>query len=58
MPGAKMGISTEDPTMATLMKEHGYVTGQFGPSRAPGNADPHSSGGHAVVLRVRVLTGW
>lgn len=30
MPGAKMGISADDPTIATLLKEHGYVTGQFG----------------------------
>jgi len=30
MPGAKMGISADDPTISTLMKEHGYVTGQFG----------------------------
>ncbi|MBT3255988.1 MAG: arylsulfatase [Deltaproteobacteria bacterium] len=30
MPGAKQGISAEDPTIATLMKQQGYVTGQFG----------------------------
>ena len=30
MPGAKMGISADDPTIATLMKDHGYLTGQFG----------------------------
>ena len=30
MPGAKEGISTEDPTIATLMKQQGYATGQFG----------------------------
>jgi arylsulfatase len=30
MPGAKTGISTEDPTFATLLKEKGYATGQFG----------------------------
>jgi len=29
-PGANMGISQEDPTMATLLKSLGYSTGQFG----------------------------
>lgn len=30
MPGAKQGISDEDPTLATLLKDQGYVSGQFG----------------------------
>ena len=30
MPGAKEGISAEDPTIATLLKQQGYVTGKFG----------------------------
>ena len=30
MPGAKEGISAEDPTIATLIKQQGYATGQFG----------------------------
>ena len=30
MPGAKQGISAEDPTIATLLKQQGYATGQFG----------------------------
>jgi arylsulfatase A-like enzyme len=30
MPGAKEGMKVEDPTIAGLLKEHGYVTGQFG----------------------------
>jgi arylsulfatase len=30
MPGAKVGISDEDPTIATLLKEQGYATAQFG----------------------------
>lgn len=30
MPGAKEGMKIEDPTIAGLLKEHGYVTGQFG----------------------------
>lgn len=30
MPGAKQGISDKDPTMAQLLKPHGYTSGQFG----------------------------
>ena len=30
MPGAKQGLSHEDPTIAELLKNHGYATGQFG----------------------------
>ncbi|WP_139685201.1 arylsulfatase [Vibrio tasmaniensis] len=30
MPGAKEGISAEDPTLATMLKEYGYATAQFG----------------------------
>jgi arylsulfatase len=30
MPGAKQGLSAEDPTIAELLKNHGYVSGQFG----------------------------
>ena len=30
MPGAKQGISNEDPTLATMLKGRGYVSGQFG----------------------------
>ncbi|NCF63796.1 MAG: sulfatase-like hydrolase/transferase [Gammaproteobacteria bacterium] len=30
MPGAPQGLSAEDPTLATLLKEQGYATGQFG----------------------------
>lgn len=30
MPGAKEGIRKEDPTLATMLKEEGYLTGQFG----------------------------
>lgn len=29
-PGAKVGISEQDPTMATLLRNLGYATGQFG----------------------------
>ncbi|MBN2034527.1 MAG: arylsulfatase [Deltaproteobacteria bacterium] len=30
MPGAELGLQSEDPTIADLLKNHGYVTGQFG----------------------------
>ena len=30
MPGAKEGITVEDPTIAVLLKDQGYATGQFG----------------------------
>jgi len=30
IPGADLGIRPEDVTLATLLKEQGYVTGQFG----------------------------
>jgi arylsulfatase len=30
MPGAELGLQAEDPTIAELLKPHGYVCGQFG----------------------------
>src|SRR5438477_9941343 len=30
LPGAKEGLSEQDPTLADLLKPQGYVTGQFG----------------------------
>ena len=30
LPGTPEGMKVEDPTIATLLKEQGYVTGQFG----------------------------
>ena len=30
MPGAKQGLQHSDPTIAELLKNHGYATGQFG----------------------------
>ncbi len=30
VPGSDLGIRPEDPTLATLLKPHGYATGQFG----------------------------
>ena len=30
LPGADLGLRAEDPTIATLLKQQGYATGQFG----------------------------
>ena len=30
LPGASVGLQKEDPTIAELLKNHGYATGQFG----------------------------
>ena len=30
LPGAELGLRPEDPTIADLLKNHGYATGQFG----------------------------
>ena len=30
LPGAKIGLHEDDPTIATALKEQGYATGQFG----------------------------
>jgi arylsulfatase len=30
LPGAKLGLQPEDPTIAELLKPHGYTCGQFG----------------------------
>ena len=30
LPGADLGMQVEDPTIAGLLKNHGYATGQFG----------------------------
>ncbi len=40
MPGAKEGLSTEDPTIAALLKAEGYATGQFGKNHL-GDLDEH-----------------
>jgi arylsulfatase A-like enzyme len=40
LPGAKEGMQAEDPTIAELLKPHGYATGQFGKNHF-GDRDEH-----------------
>jgi arylsulfatase len=40
MPGAKLGLSAEDPTIAELLKPLGYITGHFGKNHL-GDRDEH-----------------
>ena len=45
LPGAKEGLSKKDPTIAELLKPHGYVTGQFGKNHL-GDLDEHLPSNH------------
>jgi arylsulfatase len=45
MPGAKEGISELDPTIAVLLKDQGYATGQFGKNHL-GDRDEHLPTNH------------
>ncbi|KAA1192091.1 arylsulfatase [Pseudohalioglobus sediminis] len=45
LPGAKEGMSEKDPTIAGLLKNHGYVTGQFGKNHL-GDRDEHLPTNH------------
>jgi arylsulfatase len=40
VPGATLGLRAEDPTIAELLKPHGYATGQFGKNHF-GDRDEH-----------------
>ncbi|MEM9251111.1 MAG: arylsulfatase [Planctomycetota bacterium] len=45
LPGAKEGIYKEDPTIAELLKPHGYMTAQFGKNHL-GDLDEHLPTNH------------
>jgi len=45
LPGAKEGMNTLDPTIAVLLKDQGYATGQFGKNHL-GDRDEHLPTNH------------
>ncbi len=45
LPGAELGMREEDPTIAGLLKNHGYMTGQFGKNHL-GDQDKHLPTNH------------
>ena len=45
LPGAKEGMSEKDPSIASLLKVHGYATGQFGKNHL-GDRDDHLPTNH------------
>ena len=45
LPGADIGMRTEEPTIAGLLKERGYATGQFGKNHL-GDQDVHLPTNH------------
>ncbi len=45
LPGAELGLRVEDPTIAALLKPHGYATGQFGKNHL-GDRDEHLPTNH------------
>ena len=45
LPGADLGLREEDPTIAALLKEQGYTTGQFGKNHL-GDKDEHLPTNH------------
>lgn len=45
LPGAQEGMQIEDPTIAGLLKDQGYVTGQFGKNHL-GDKDEHLPTNH------------
>ncbi|MEM7304838.1 MAG: arylsulfatase [Pseudomonadota bacterium] len=45
LPGAELGMHEKDPTIATVLKNQGYVTGQFGKNHL-GDKDEHLPTNH------------
>ncbi|KGT34432.1 hypothetical protein HC02_17865 [Vibrio parahaemolyticus] len=48
LPGAPEGISEKDPTIATMLKQMGYATGQFGKNHL-GDRDEHLPTNHGLM---------
>ena len=55
-PGSAIGIQKEDPTLAELLKNHGYATGQFGKNHL-GDRDEHLPTNHGFDEFFGFLTG-
>ncbi len=53
LPGAPEGIKAEDPTIAELLKEFGYATGQFGKNHLGDRDDTNWEGGYRVPCVIR-----
>ena len=45
LPGAEEGLHKDDPTIAEMLKPHGYMTGQFGKNHL-GDRDEHLPSNH------------
>jgi arylsulfatase len=45
LPGAELGLKEEDPTIAAILKNYGYATGQFGKNHL-GDRDEHLPTNH------------
>ena len=45
MPGAELGLDVRDPTIAGMLKHHGYMTAQFGKNHL-GDLDQHLPTNH------------
>ena len=55
MPGADLGMSKEDPTIAQLLKAQGYATGQFGKNHL-GDKDEHLPTAHGFESFMAIST--
>ncbi len=49
LPGAEEGMMEEDPTIAVLLKDQGYATGQFGKNHL-GDRDEHLPTNHGFDI--------
>ena len=56
LPGADLGMQEEDPTIAGLLKNHGYMTGQFGKNHL-GDKDEHLPTNHGFDESLWIESG-